>query len=154
MTCNNQHQVGPVEPSPLKLGPRFEPPADPPGQGAVVRFWYMTRAPLHGLVKVQVCRDTEQHHRPCLGLLLYYHDGHMESIGQVRWDRDLSQELWTPIYVQTGVVDEYEYMKDFRSGGPSTESDAERDGWQKIPEHGTIVWWFTSRLDRLIMYDD
>jgi hypothetical protein len=48
--------------------------------------WYMTKAPLRGLSEVQVCQDRDQLHRPCIGLLLYYEDGLVESLGQIRID--------------------------------------------------------------------
>ncbi|KAB8227557.1 uncharacterized protein BDW43DRAFT_304532 [Aspergillus alliaceus] len=151
VTCNNQYDVGPPESPPMDT--RFEPPAVPPGRGSIASTWYMTKASLKGLVKLHVCRDKEQPHCPCLGLLLFYSDEHIESIGQVRWDHDLSQETVRPMYIENGVVDGRDYIKDIRSGIYDTELNVERSGFQKLPEHGIIVWWFSQLGDRIITYN-
>ncbi|GMG22278.1 unnamed protein product [Aspergillus oryzae] len=152
VTCNEQYDVGPSTPPPMDT--RFEPPAVPPGRGSIASTWYMTKASLKGLVKVQVCRDKEQSHHPCLGLLLFYSDEHIESIGQVRWDHDLNQETARPTYVENGVIDGRDYIKDIRSDIHDTELNMERKAWQKLPEHGIIVWWFSQLGDRITTYND
>lgn len=57
----------------------FPVPDGPPTPG-----WYVTNAPLEGLLKVQVCRDQEQRHRPCICLLLHYKTGQVKPLGQIR----------------------------------------------------------------------
>ncbi|PLB54407.1 hypothetical protein P170DRAFT_469873 [Aspergillus steynii IBT 23096] len=137
VTCNGQRHVEPSEPPPMDT-PISEPPAVPPGRGSIASTWYMTQAPLKDLVKVRVCRDREQPHRPCLGFLLFYSDGHIESIGQVRWDYDLNQECSRPLYVENGVVSGRDYIKDIRSDIDETEIHGEESRWQRLPEHGII----------------
>ncbi|KAB8214179.1 hypothetical protein BDV33DRAFT_196335 [Aspergillus novoparasiticus] len=137
VTCNGQHDVGTLGSSPSDA--RIEPPAVPPGRGSSSSTWYVTKASLKGLVKVYVCRDKEQPHHPCLGLLLYYSDGHIESIGQVRWDHDISQETVRPIYIENGTVDGRDYIKDIRSGIYDTDLKVKGSGWQKLPERGIIA---------------
>ncbi|KAE8416209.1 hypothetical protein BDV36DRAFT_260861 [Aspergillus pseudocaelatus] len=152
VTCNSQHGVGPLEPLPSDA--RLEPPAVPPGRGSIFSTWYMTKASLKGVVKVRVCRDKEQSHQPCLGLLLYYSDGHIESIGQVRWDQDISRETVKPIYIESSVVDGRDYIKDIRCGIYDTDLKVERSACQKLPECGIIAWWFGQLGDKIITYDD
>ncbi|KAE8354854.1 hypothetical protein BDV28DRAFT_130085 [Aspergillus coremiiformis] len=152
ITCHDQCDVGPLEPPPMDT--RFEPPAVPPGRGSIASTWYVNKASLNGLVKVQVCRDKEQSHHPCLGLLLFYNDQHIESIGQVRWDHDLTQETVRPLYVENGVVDGREYIKDIRSDIYDSAISVDTSGWQKLPEHGIIAWWFSRLGDRIITFND
>jgi hypothetical protein len=52
--------------------------------------WHMTKESLNGLVKMQICRDQQKSHRPCIGLLLLYDDQHIESLGEVRWEMDMT----------------------------------------------------------------
>jgi hypothetical protein len=114
----------------------------------------MTKAPRKGLVKVQACRDQEQSHHPCLGLLLFYSDQHIESLGQVRWDHDLTQEIPEPMYVENGTIDGRGYIKDIRSDIHDCELSVETGGWQKLPKYGIIVWWFGQLGDRIVTYND
>ncbi|PLN77264.1 hypothetical protein BDW42DRAFT_6312 [Aspergillus taichungensis] len=152
VTCDEQYDVGLSEPP--SLDTRSEPPAVPPGRGSIASTWYMTQASLKDLVKVQVCKDKDQSHHPCLGILLFYSDEHIESIGQVRWDHDLHHETTRPMYIENGFIDGRVYIKDIRSGIHDTELDVERRAWQKVPEDGIIVWWFSQLGDKIIIYDD
>ncbi|RAL04253.1 uncharacterized protein BO80DRAFT_491448 [Aspergillus ibericus CBS 121593] len=139
VTCSDLGQADIREPPPV--GSRFEPPPIPPGRGSIITTWYMTKAPLNGLVRVQACRDQAQPHRPYLGLLLFYNDQHVESLGQVRWDLDMNQEILSPMYVRKGIVDGRNYVKDIQSDSPPSGPDLESGEWQRLPGQGTLVWW-------------
>ncbi|KAB8078090.1 hypothetical protein BDV29DRAFT_188150 [Aspergillus leporis] len=89
---------------PLPMDTHFAPPAVPPGGGSIALTWYMIKGPLKGLS-----------HHPCLGLLLFNSDQHIEALGQVRWDYGLTQEILMPICVENGTVDGKDYIKDIRS---------------------------------------
>lgn len=110
VTCNGQRcsKLQDLEP-PFALYNMlpFPVPDDPPTLG-----WYVTKAPLERLLKVQVCRDQAQRHRPCIGLLLHYKTGQVESLGQIRFDRDLSDEVFAPIRIQSANLDGASYIKD------------------------------------------
>lgn len=125
---------------------RLEPPEVPPGRGSITS-WYMTRASLKGLVKVQVCRDQDQSHHPISGLLLFFRDEHVEALGQVRWEYDLSQEIHMPIYVEKGTIDGRGYIKDIQSG--QYDSTIDTGGRQKLPKSGIAVWWFSHLGDKM-----
>ncbi|KAE8143712.1 hypothetical protein BDV38DRAFT_231964 [Aspergillus pseudotamarii] len=149
VTCSGQYRIKTPEPP---LDTCFEPPMVPPGRGSPACTWYMTKAPLKGLIKAQVCRDKEQLHSPCIGLLLFYSDQHIESLGQVRWDYDLTQQVLKPTYVEKGVIDGRNYIKDIWSDINHSKFNAETDIWQRLPEDGIIVWWFSKLDDRIITY--
>ncbi|PYI26771.1 hypothetical protein BP00DRAFT_355108 [Aspergillus indologenus CBS 114.80] len=134
-------------------GPRLEPPGDPNGRlGLSEKNWFMTKAPLQGLIKVQVCRDPERPHRPILGLLLIYDDEHIESLGQVRWEYGFSEEVQMPAYVETDAVDGRKCVKDIRSA-QKPGVDLSMEGWRALPPTGTIVWWFYHGGDEIAIYD-
>ncbi|KAE8339458.1 hypothetical protein BDV24DRAFT_152808 [Aspergillus arachidicola] len=133
VTCND---VGTLGSSPSDA--RIEPPTVPPGRGSSASTWYVTKASLKGLVNVYVCSDKEQPHHPCLGLLLYYSDGH------------INQETVRPIYIENGTVDGRDYIKDIQSGIYDTDLKVKRSGWQKVPERGIIAWWFSRLGDQII----
>lgn len=112
VACNAQSQAGTLPLLPMDT--HYEPPKVPPGKGSIACTWFMTKASLKNLVKVRVCRDQSQPHRPCLGLLLSSSDKHMESLGQVCWDLDLTQEVFDPVYIEKGTVDGRDYIKNIR----------------------------------------
>ena len=112
----------------------------------------MTKAPLEGLYKVRVCRDLEKPHRPCIGLLLYYTKERVESLGQVRWDRDLTYDVLAPINLEIGNINGKDYIKGVQRDTACTQLDSEVGVWQKIPQHGTLVWWFGNLGDKVALY--
>ncbi|KAL3256257.1 hypothetical protein ABHI18_007708 [Aspergillus niger] len=116
--------------------------------------WFMTKATLRGLVKVQVCRDRMRSHHPCLGMLMFYDDGHVESSGQIRWDYGLGEDICSPIIVVIGVNDGREYIKDIRSAKDKVESTVHPGDQQVLPAEGILGWWFCEVEDRLAIYDD
>lgn len=117
----------------------LEPPEIPPGQGSIASTWYMTKASLNGLVKVQVCRDQDQSHHPISGLLLFFDDEHIESLGQTRWECDTSQEILTPIDIEKGTIGERDYVKDIRGDKHDPGLDIETGEWKKLPRLGIVV---------------
>ncbi|GKZ81150.1 hypothetical protein AnigIFM56816_005662 [Aspergillus niger] len=117
-------------------------------------LWFMTKATLRGLVKVQVCRDRMRSHHPCLGMLMFYDDGHVESSGQIRWDYGLGEDICSPIIVVKGVNDGREYIKDIRSAKDKVESTVHPGDQQVLPAEGILAWWFCEVEDRLAIYGD
>lgn len=115
---------------------------------------------------MRVCRDQEQLHHPCLGLLLYYQNGQVESLGQIRWDQDLSHEVLAPIRIQSAdIIDETDiidgrrknHIKNVQRDALPADSgllDEGVDEWLVLPEYGTIVWWFGHIGDRVVIYND
>ncbi|RAQ40597.1 hypothetical protein AFGD_008993 [Aspergillus flavus] len=124
------------------------------GRSTSITTWYMTKAPLEGLYKVRICRDLEKPHRPCIGLLLYYTKERVESLGQVRWDRDLTYDVLAPINLEIGNINGKDYIKGVQRDTACTQLDSEVGVWQKIPQHGTLVWWFGNLGDKVALYND
>jgi hypothetical protein len=135
----------------------FEINSDPPPQaifkapsnGTPGITWYITEAPLQGLSEIQVCQNTNQSHHPCIGLLLYYKTGSVEALGQIRWDLEISGRILAPIQIQKSSHNGKEYIGNVRQAIRSGCNMVE-DGWQEIPDHGTIIWWFSHLGDILV----
>lgn len=105
--------------------------------------WYLTTASLHGLIRMQICRDQGLPHRPCIGLLLFYDDQHIEALGEIRWEFDMSQEVMAPRYLEMADIDNDRYIKDVLSStGQNRELDDENSHLVELPESGTISLWF------------
>lgn len=100
------------------------------------RCLYMTKAPLEIFSKVRVWRNLDD--QSCIGLLLYYEDGLVECIGQIRWDRDLTEEVPAPIRIQNECVRLTNYIRDVKEDGDCTGMPG---NWQRLPRYGTIYWW-------------
>ncbi|KAM5488355.1 hypothetical protein McanMca71_001907 [Microsporum canis] len=139
VTCteNNGTRAKPVYPpfdTQLELPMSYE--------GIRALNWFMTKAPLHGLVRVRACRDQTQMHAPYIGVLLYYDDCRVESAGQFRWDMDVSLEVSVPVCIRQSDVNGKGYVKDIRN---RAECDMAGDGdgeWLELPRSGLIAWWF------------
>lgn len=121
--------------------------------------WYMTKARLEGLVSVQFCQDTTRVHYPCIGLLLHYGDGHVESLGQFRWDLIISDRIPTPIRVEIShdmvrgrfipYIGAVEKLPPFYYLGGDQWHE-----WKIIPGHGVIVWWTNPKMgDQIVLYN-
>jgi hypothetical protein len=130
-----------------------QPPLTAPRSGSPGFSWYMTKAPLQGLFEVQFCQDKDQSHHPCIGLLLYYEDGSVESLGQIRWDLEISDKILAPIRIQHSNKAGKNYIANVQQAILSGCNMAEEDGWQEIPNHGIIVWWFGRLGDMLVVSD-
>ncbi|OJJ99077.1 hypothetical protein ASPACDRAFT_1856661 [Aspergillus aculeatus ATCC 16872] len=153
VTCSDSIKEGGKALDPQPEGPRLEPPRDRNGRlGLSKQNWFMTKASLHGLINVQVCRDPEQPHHPISGLLLVYNDDHIESLGQVRWEYGISEDVPMPAYVKTGAIDGRDCVKDMRSAH-EPGVDLGTEGWRALPSTGTIVWWFYHGGDQIALYD-
>jgi hypothetical protein len=150
VTCNPHYAIESTE-----LEPSFDPylpPPIPPRGGSSATSWYMTKAPLQDLVEVRFCQDKDQPHHPCVGLLLYYENGCVESLGQIRWDQEISDKMFAPIRIQRGTNAGKDYIKNVQGTTPSGSRMAE-GGWQEIPNHGIVIWWFGHIGDQLAVYD-
>jgi hypothetical protein len=152
VTCSHPYLGGALDLLPMES--RLEPPAVPPGRGSIATTWYMTKASLDGLVKMQVCRDKDQPHQPISGLLLFFSDEHIESLGQFRWDYDLSQEICMPMYVEKGTIGGRDYIKNIQSRIHDPGLDIEAGEWQRLPRSGIVVWWFSLLGDNITTYDE
>lgn len=130
----------------------YDVPTIPSGSGAPAFMWYLTKAPLSGLLRVRTCRDQEQAHCPCIGLLLYYEDGSTEALGQTRWDQEITPDIRGPIRIRN-IVDEQGsfHVTDVQTACPTHPED---DSWQVFPSHGTVVWWFGQLGDKVSVYNE
>ncbi|KAL5344053.1 hypothetical protein BJX70DRAFT_6862 [Aspergillus crustosus] len=146
ITCAAQSGV--KDPDTAPPFPIYKPPPIPPGAGSPANSWFMTAATLDSVRSVQICRDQQQDHRPCIGLILRYADGHTEAVGQIRWDRELSPDIHTPIQFHCSSIGGKSYVKSVTTG------DSEDDKWQRLPEKGKLVWWLGHLGDELHIHRD
>ncbi|PGH15194.1 hypothetical protein AJ79_02559 [Helicocarpus griseus UAMH5409] len=153
VTCNPHRGTGITRCPQPSFAPYDQPPVLPFRTSRVTTTWYITKAPLGRLSGVQICQDQELPHRPCLGLLLYYEDGSVEAVGQIRWDRTISSKVHVPICLRNKEFERRNYISEVREFG-RLASNAEDDGWQEVPEKGTIVWWLSHIGDRVTIYSD
>ncbi|RAH52461.1 hypothetical protein BO85DRAFT_507292 [Aspergillus piperis CBS 112811] len=148
VTCHSPHDGETRAPVPVRYA--NGPPGAHPGEDLVP--WYMTKATLRGVTRVQVCRDRTQSHHPCLGILMFYADGHIESNGQIRWDYGLDEETCSPFVVASGAVNEKDTIKDIRNAEDPVVATVHRGGWKPLPSQGILAWWFSELGDRLAFY--
>lgn len=151
VTCNSYDGEKLIS---LPMDIHLEPPPVPARRGSVATTWYMTKSSLKDLVSVRLCRDQKQPHSPCLGVLLTYDDQHVESLGQVRWDLDMTQEVQRPVCVQTDTIDGRDYVKNILSDEKSGYEFGEKIGrLLMLPKHDSIVWWFSHLGDMITLQE-
>lgn len=113
-------------------------------------FWFITEAKLDGVRRVRVSRDSKKSHNPCIGMLLYYEDGHVESVGRVHWNLEMGRDIHTPVAISTAFIAGAKYVKSIVPCSPRSPAPE----LMILPERGTIVWWFSYHGDEVIIYDD
>ncbi|KAM6512343.1 hypothetical protein FSOLCH5_010058 [Fusarium solani] len=139
----------PIRKLDLGLGPRTLDPPVFPSQNP----WFASRCSLEGVKEVTLCRDVSLSHRPVIGMLVQYTDGHRECLGQFRFDRalktiqaDQSGGLHISLQIMEDLVMEDEdstYVADvygFPLGDPSI--CPENESWVEASWSGTLEWKF------------
>ncbi|KAF4426698.1 hypothetical protein F53441_14094 [Fusarium austroafricanum] len=117
-------------------------------------IWVHTSCSMQRLTGIQLCINTSASHCPVIGMLLSYHDGHRESIGQFRLD-------WSIKPFAVGETDKlYIFGKRTkRSWGyvasVTTQAPLDRgEGhWLDVAQVGVLEWWFSSRHN-VLFYDN
>lgn len=144
LVCDSNRAAKDPEPDPP--WPRYttpEPGKAPDGPAAA---WFITKAKLDGLHRVRVSRDSTKSHNPCIGMMLYYEDGHIESVGPVRWNLKMEQDIRTPVAISTDFCDGAKYVKDIVPCSPRSHA------LKALSDNGTIVWWFSTYGDEVGIY--
>ncbi|KAI8714701.1 hypothetical protein NCS52_01190500 [Fusarium sp. LHS14.1] len=110
--------------------------------------WFTSRCALEGVKDVTLCRDVSLSHRPVIGMLVQYTDGHQERLGEFRFDRPLKtiqaeQSGGIHIDLQRMEDEESTYVEDVRGfpiGDPSV--CPEDESWIELSWSGTLEWKF------------
>lgn len=85
-------------------------------------------------------------------MLLTYDDEHVESLGQVRWDLDMTQKVQRPVCIQIDTINGGDYIKNILSDEKEGYKSGEKVGWLlMLPTYDTIVWWFAHFGDAIIL---
>lgn len=109
-------------------------------------FWIHSSCSLRHLTLVHVCIDKSAPHRPVVGMLLHYVDGHRESVGQYRLD-------WSIEPITVGETDRlyicgkrtkksWGYVATVAAGPPLNRAEG---CWLDVAQTGLLEWWFSSR---------
>ncbi|KAL4808050.1 hypothetical protein BDV18DRAFT_158168 [Aspergillus unguis] len=146
VTCDPAVPV--KDPQPEPPFPLYKPPPIPYRRGSPANTWFFSKARLESLHSVQACHDRQKAHRPLIGLLLHYDDGHVESVGQFRWDQEITPDILAPVHIQYGFTKEGRYLKTIET------REQEKSDWYKVPLSGTLVWWFGHLGEEIATYAD
>ncbi|KAF9770073.1 hypothetical protein IL306_012424 [Fusarium sp. DS 682] len=116
--------------------------------------WVHTSCSMRRLTSIQPCINASASHRPIVGMLLYYHDGHRESIGQFRLD-------WSIKPFSIGETDKlyicckrtkksWGYVASVMTQPPLHRQEGR---WLDVAQVGVLDWWFSSRHS-VLFYDN
>ncbi|KAI1392680.1 uncharacterized protein F4822DRAFT_441552 [Hypoxylon trugodes] len=124
---------------------------------------YYSSCSLVGLAKVTLCTDKNKPHKPIIGMLCEYTDGHRECVGQIRFDMvDELLDMDGAIGLHFAICNQQSEVLDPRNcwiyNVPHVSTTTSHvvtintrpltlwgPGfvWGCIPLQGTLEWWFT-----------
>ena len=109
--------------------------------------WLFSSCSTNGASEIVICRDTSVGHRPIIGMLLRYVNGHTACVGQFRFDMSLETiriEVDGVIYLSSQRTEQrFLYVSDVTVDPPS--SDTCGRSWLDIHRDGLLEWWFSNR---------
>jgi hypothetical protein len=114
--------------------------------------WFKSSCSTQGIIGITVCRDLARSHKPIIGLLAEYENGHRECLGQFRFDKSLEKvrlDLDTDFYVGTGRnIWSFMYVSHILT---LPQLDKTHLRWTKISRDGVLEWW-SSHCHSLLRY--
>ncbi|CAM1509461.1 Fc.00g032000.m01.CDS01 [Cosmosporella sp. VM-42] len=117
-------------------------------------IWLHTPCSMLDVVEVHPCIDHTCVYRPVMGLLLYYADGHGESIGQFRLDWAVEPITITKLeklyFYGKRTKKSWGYMAHVTTEPPGGRAQGR---WLDVGQAGTLEWWFSSRHS-VLFYND
>lgn len=138
----------------------FEVPEDPPWPISQVpdvsrglgQEWFHSEAPLENVQSIQVCKDNTNGH--CLGILLHYHDGSTEALGQWRFDYHIetmaNKDNLHQLYFYLGHLKSLPTVQDIEF---NAEWELDRPKRVTVAMRGRLMWWFRSGLSGIIIHE-
>lgn len=108
--------------------------------------WLHSSCSMQRVTEVHPCIKMTTPHRPVIGMLLSYADGHRECVGQFRLD-------WVAESIMIGDTDKlyicgkrtkecWGYVAAVTVRAPASRAEGR---WLDVTQAGTLEWWFSSR---------
>ncbi|UNI23928.1 hypothetical protein JDV02_009718 [Purpureocillium takamizusanense] len=118
--------------------------------------WYYTYCMLENVVEIACCVDRTISHRPIIGMLMYYGDGHRACIGQYRLDWVVDRFSVDPaMLLRIGLAKtrrNLPYVVRICLRKPAATVSGPIS-WMDVPWQGKLEWWFSQRQCRLYHCD-
>ncbi|KAL6917404.1 hypothetical protein FSST1_008899 [Fusarium sambucinum] len=104
--------------------------------------WFKSSCSMKDISEITLCRDSSFPHKPIIGVLVYYGNGHRECLGRFRFDKTLEKfrlDWNTDLYVGSGRnIWGFLYVEQVLTS-PRYEKAHLR--WMKLPRDGILEWW-------------
>jgi hypothetical protein len=111
-----------------------------PSLGAPDLDWCLSKVCVDSVTTLQICKASIAENS-CLGVLLTYTNGCKECLGQIRFDKYLSEPIKVQdCYFLTQEIDRILSVS-VRAYSQLCTMNLEQ-GWVKFPMHGNVSWWF------------
>ncbi|KPM34085.1 hypothetical protein AK830_g12489 [Neonectria ditissima] len=108
--------------------------------------WFVSSCDMEGIVELTLCRDLSLTHKPILGILVKYENGHRDCLGQFRYDKLLERvrvDRTAELYIGSRrTARSFLYVVDVLTSPPA---DREELFWMEISRGGTMEWWSSLR---------
>ncbi|OBS24145.1 hypothetical protein FPOA_04692 [Fusarium poae] len=104
--------------------------------------WFKSSCSMTGISEITLCRNTSLAHKPIIGMLLYYDNGHRECLGRFRFDKTLETlrlDMNTDLYVGSGRnIWDFLYIEQILTSPRYNKAHLR---WMKLPRDGVLEWW-------------
>ncbi|KAH7169755.1 uncharacterized protein B0J16DRAFT_276889 [Fusarium flagelliforme] len=108
--------------------------------------WVVSYSNMEGIEEVTLCRDVLVSHKPIIGMLLQYADGHRDCLGQFRFDKALeSIRVDQSMNLHIGsrrTTKSFLYVADILTSPPSGRGEL---FWVEASWDGVLEWWSSPR---------
>ncbi|KAG5766485.1 hypothetical protein H9Q72_005450 [Fusarium xylarioides] len=109
-------------------------------------IWIHSSCSMRHLTLVHACVDKSAPHQPVIGMLLYYTDGHRESVGQFRLDWSIEsitvREMDRLYICGKRTKQNWGYVAAATTRPPLNQAEG---CWLDVAQAGLLEWWFSSR---------
>ncbi|KAF5019171.1 hypothetical protein F66182_8821 [Fusarium sp. NRRL 66182] len=109
-------------------------------------IWIHSSCSMRHLTLVHACVDKSAPHQPVIGMLLYYTDGHRESVGQFRLDwstESITVREMDRLYIcGKRTKQNWGYVAAATTRPPLNQAEG---CWLDVAQAGLLEWWFSSR---------
>ncbi|KAH8891427.1 hypothetical protein GQ53DRAFT_841379 [Thozetella sp. PMI_491] len=111
---------------------------DSPRPSAEGQYWLFSSCVLKDVISLTVCRDISLEHKPVIGILVHYRDGHRACVGQFRFDKTMEH-----VPVDHEFYIQFERKPDWRYVAQVVTCPPDAEDWIKAKAGGKLEWWFT-----------
>ena len=108
--------------------------------------WVVSSCDMEGIIEMTLCRNLLISHKPIMGMLLQYADGHRDCLGQFRFDQALERnrvDQYMSLHIGSRrTTKSFLYVVDVLTSPPPSHPEL---FWIEVSWDGVLEWWSSPR---------